>query len=66
MLELSVQLRNGSLAQFRNPKLRIAMRSEMQQRIIELLGKDSIRLLKIPPKKSDKRNNPQQWKRNNY
>ncbi|MDR1268802.1 MAG: DNA polymerase III subunit alpha, partial [Planctomycetaceae bacterium] len=61
-LELSVQLRNGSLAQFRNPKLRIEMRSDVQQRIIELLGNDSIRLLKAAPKKNDNRNNSKQWK----
>jgi DNA polymerase-3 subunit alpha len=65
-LELSVQLRNGSLAQFRNPKLRIEMRSEVQQRVVELLGNDSIRLLKAPPKKHENRNNYQQYKRNNY
>ncbi|MDR0705412.1 MAG: DNA polymerase III subunit alpha, partial [Planctomycetaceae bacterium] len=65
-LELSVQLRNGSLAQFRNPKLRIAMRSEVQQRVVELLGKDSIRLLKAPPKKNDNRNNFRSRNRNNY
>ncbi|MDR2439450.1 MAG: hypothetical protein LBE12_08810, partial [Planctomycetaceae bacterium] len=61
-LELSVQLQNGSTVQFRNPKLRIAMRSEMQQRVVELLGKDSIRLLIVTPKKNN-RNNYKQWKR---
>jgi DNA polymerase-3 subunit alpha len=62
-LELSVQLLNGSLAQFRNPKLRIEMRSEVQQRVIELLGNDSIRLLKAAPKKKENRKS---WQRNNY
>ncbi|MDR2757413.1 MAG: DNA polymerase III subunit alpha [Planctomycetaceae bacterium] len=65
MLELSVQLQNGSLAQFRNPRLRIKMCSDVQQRVIELLGNDSIRLLKVVPKKSDNRNNYKSWKRNN-
>ncbi|MDR2115678.1 MAG: DNA polymerase III subunit alpha [Planctomycetaceae bacterium] len=66
-LELSVKLRNGSLAQFRNSKLRIATRSEVQQRVSELLGNDSIRFLKPIPKKKDYKNNSKQpWKRNNY
>ncbi|MDR0608948.1 MAG: DNA polymerase III subunit alpha [Planctomycetaceae bacterium] len=64
-IELSVRLRNGSLAQLRSPKLRIEMSSNMQQRVIELLGKDSIDLLKMPPKKNERNHSPQ-WKRNNY
>jgi DNA polymerase-3 subunit alpha len=64
-LEFSVQLRNGSLAQLRNPKLRVAIRSEMQQRVVELLGNDAIRLLKVIPKSRESRNgNQKQWKRN--
>ncbi len=63
-VELSLRLRNGSLAVFRPSKLRIELNAELRRRITELLGDDAVRLLKAPPKKpKDEFGGRKQWKR---
>ena len=51
-VEVSVRLANGSLALFRPSKLRVELNSEMRRRVADLLGPDSLQLLKAPPKQS--------------
>ena len=54
-VELSVRLSNGSLALFRPSKLRIELNPEMRRRVAELVGNESLRLLKAPLKQPEER-----------
>ena len=63
-LELSVKLNNGCLAILRKPNLRVAMNAELRRRVSELLGEESVRLIKAAPKKPRPKFDQSRFKKN--
>jgi DNA polymerase-3 subunit alpha len=65
IVELAVQLRSGDIAKFQMSKVKIAIKSELRQRVVDLLGAESISMLKSPSKKRENKNSypKRSWQR---